>query len=121
MDTYAYRYSLKKGKSAKSTHKKKSYTKTYKPAMVSADEYEDSPTEILISKNRKKNERPDKHRLDKLKSRLQLLELMTDGNDNDTEISSLKKNIKELENQPSSMRSLKNIKGGKKKRQTLKR
>jgi hypothetical protein len=54
MDTFGTRYAYKIGKKGSPTRKKKSSPKPYIPAMVFANEFDDSPTEEMIRKGRRK-------------------------------------------------------------------
>ena len=101
METFAYRYSLKKGKSSKSPPKKSVPPKPYQPATVYANEYDDSPTENMIDSSRKKIGHIYKGKLDKLEKNLMMLEQMTnhsDNSDNSEKIRELRKEIKRIKN-----------------------
>lgn len=54
MDTFGTRYAYKMGKKGSPTRKKKTSPKPYVPAMVFANEFDDSPTEEMIQKGRRK-------------------------------------------------------------------
>ena len=119
METFAYRYSLKKGKSSKSPPKKSVPPKPYQPATVYANEYDDSPTENMIDSSRKKIGHIYKGKLDKLEKNLMMLEQMTNHSDNSVEIKELRRDIKQVKQ----INQIKHLIGGKKpsKRRTCKK
>lgn len=79
MDTFATRHSYKIGRRSKSPRKKS--PPQYKPYMVYANEYDDSPTERMIEQSRKKPIHPEQVKLDKLEKRLMVLEHMDDDSE----------------------------------------